>query len=131
MLRPLVIPLRALFFVITTGQGGYAMSKSGSKPLLVSCAATSPKAALPDWLCPLFIERLANAHPTRTFAPAGGKAADVELLVGAMAGRRFEGQIRWKQKTGEPMGSMLSGGQLGPEILSRTLDQLIMITPTD
>ena len=109
------------------------MSKTGSdtaeNAVTVACRAMSPKAVLPDWLCPLFIERLEAAYPQRRFAPATGGEAEVELEVEMMAARRFSGQIRWGTQHGEPRAAMQSGGTLGRKSLARTLDQMIAVTP--
>ena len=105
-------------FVLSLGAGmkGNAMAKSPD--LDVTCKAAHAKVHLPETLCPLFQARLRALRP-------GWSGGTLTLVVEEITPRSFVAHIEGARWQSDPRGTMLSGGRLSEEQITRILDELI------
>lgn len=96
----------------------------------VACVAPPGKGHIPDWLCPLFIDRLAAAGGGAFVAAAADGPADVRLVVGQAGAQGFMGHVEWTgQVPGPALGTAVKDALLSPAVLAALLDQLIERAP--
>lgn len=107
-----------------------AMSTGAPPELTVACMSEDPKAALPEGLCDLFIERLANTYPDRSVSATGvSQDPALRLVVSRTSPRMLTARIDRPDHQGLALGTMLSDGALDDAAISRFLDQLIAANP--
>ena len=119
-------PLCAVVAVVAmTFTGGCSETNN---PMTVTCRAEGAKTRTPAGLCPMFMDRLAQAYPGRAVVLSSAASAAVTLVVTDAAQGRFMARIDQGPATGPVRGMARKDAPLNDAALARFLDGLIAET---